>query len=84
MNFIDEELAPHSVSTLVLFVCDKDYNYQFESYPHLGDSSPNPFIGLDAFFFRPEPVRGIIVINRYIRTTVAGALHAMPLLKTGI
>ena len=39
VKFIDEELAPRGVNTLVLFVCDKDYNYQFESYPQLGDSS---------------------------------------------
>jgi hypothetical protein len=39
VKFIDEELVPRGVNTLVLFVCDKDYNYQFESYPQLGDSS---------------------------------------------
>ena len=76
VNFIDEELAQRSINTLVLFVYDKDYNYQFERYPQLGDSSPNPFIGLDAFFVMPEPVGS----NRYIRSTIAGSLHAMPLL----
>ena len=39
VKFIDEELAPSHVNTMVLFVCDKDYNYQFERYPQLGDSS---------------------------------------------
>ena len=39
VKFIDEELAPRGVNTLILFVCDKDYNYQFESYPQLGDTS---------------------------------------------
>ncbi len=39
VKFIDEELAPRGVNTLVIFVCDKDYNYQFESYPQLGDTS---------------------------------------------
>ena len=39
VKFIDEELAPRGVNTLVVFVCDKDYNYQFESYPQL--SSPS-------------------------------------------
>jgi hypothetical protein len=37
VKFINEELAPRGVNTLILFVCDKDYNYQFESYPQLGD-----------------------------------------------
>ncbi|HUX94729.1 MAG TPA: family 20 glycosylhydrolase [Bacteroidales bacterium] len=37
VKFIDEELASQGVNTLVVFVCDKDYNYQFESYPQLGD-----------------------------------------------
>ena len=37
VKFIDEELAPRGVNTLVLFVCDKDYNYQFESYPQLAE-----------------------------------------------
>ena len=39
VKFLDEKLAPRGVNTLVLFVCDKDYNYQFENYPQLGDSS---------------------------------------------
>lgn len=39
VKFINEELAPRGVNTLVLFVCDKDYNYQFESYRELGDTS---------------------------------------------
>lgn len=39
VKFIDEELAPLGVNTLVIFVCDKDYNYQFESYPQLADTS---------------------------------------------
>lgn len=29
VQFIDRELAPRGVNTLVLFVCDKDFNYQF-------------------------------------------------------
>ena len=37
VKFIDEELAPRGINTLVVFVCDKDYNYQFESYPQLSD-----------------------------------------------
>ncbi len=37
VKFIGDELAPRGVNTLVLFVCDKDYNYQFESYPQLAD-----------------------------------------------
>jgi len=37
VKFIDEELAPRGVNTLVLFVCDKDFNYQFESYPQLAE-----------------------------------------------
>ena len=37
VKFINEELAPRGVNTLVLFVCDKDYNYQFESYPQLAE-----------------------------------------------
>ncbi len=37
VKFINDELAPRGVNTLVLFVCDKDYNYQFESYPQLAD-----------------------------------------------
>ncbi len=28
VKFIDEELAPRGVNTLVLFVCERDYNYQ--------------------------------------------------------
>lgn len=37
VKFVDEELAPIGVNTLVLFVCDKDFNYQFESYPQLAE-----------------------------------------------
>ena len=37
VKFINEELAPRGVNTLVLFVCDKDYNYRFESYPQLAE-----------------------------------------------
>ena len=32
VKFINEELAPRGVNTLLLLV---DYNYQFESYPQL-------------------------------------------------
>jgi len=39
VKFINDELAPRGVNTLVIFVCDKDYNYQFESYPELSDTS---------------------------------------------
>jgi hypothetical protein len=39
VKFIDAELAPRGVNTLVVFVCDKDYNYQFESYPQLGGTN---------------------------------------------
>lgn len=39
VKFISDELAPRGINTLVLFVCDKDYNYQFESYPQLSDPS---------------------------------------------
>ncbi len=39
VKFINDELAPRGVNTLVVFVCDKDYNYQFESYPQLSDPS---------------------------------------------
>jgi len=35
VKFIDEELAPRSVNTLVLRV---DYNYEYESHPELRDS----------------------------------------------
>ena len=35
IKFIDEELAPRSVNTLILRV---DFNYQYESHPELGDS----------------------------------------------
>lgn len=35
LKFIDEELAPRSVNTLVLRV---DYNYRYESHPELRDS----------------------------------------------
>ena len=37
VKFVDEELAPRGVNTLILFVCDKDFNYQFESYPQLAE-----------------------------------------------
>ena len=37
VKFINDELAPQGVNTLVLFVCDKDYNYKFESYPQLAE-----------------------------------------------
>ncbi|MCX6237625.1 MAG: family 20 glycosylhydrolase [Bacteroidia bacterium] len=36
VKFIDEELAPRQVNTLILRV---DYNYQFESHPELRDES---------------------------------------------
>ena len=36
IKFIDEELAPRGVNTLVLRV---DYNYQYESHPELRDSA---------------------------------------------
>lgn len=36
IKFIDEELAPAKVNTLILRV---DYNYQYESHPELRDSS---------------------------------------------
>ena len=36
IKFIDEELAPRSVNTLILRV---DYNYQYESHPELRDSA---------------------------------------------
>jgi len=36
VKFINEELAPRGVNTLLLLV---DYNYQYESYPQLRDSS---------------------------------------------
>ena len=35
VKFIDEELGPKGINTLVLRV---DFNYQFESYPNLRDS----------------------------------------------
>jgi len=35
IKFIDEELAPRGVNTLILRV---DYNYQYESHPELRDS----------------------------------------------
>lgn len=35
VKFVDEELAPRGINTLLLLV---DYNYQFESYPQLRDS----------------------------------------------
>jgi len=38
-----------------------------------------PFIGLDAFVVMPNHIHGIIVINRFIGTTIVGALHATPL-----
>ena len=34
VKFINDELAPRGVNTLLLLV---DYNYQFESYPQLRD-----------------------------------------------
>jgi N-acetyl-beta-hexosaminidase len=37
VKFINEELAPRGVNTLLLFICDKDYNYRFESYPQLAE-----------------------------------------------
>ena len=39
-----------------------------------------PFIDLDAFVIMPNHIHGIIVINRFIRTPIVGALHATPLL----
>jgi hypothetical protein len=36
IKFIDEELAPRKVNTLILRV---DYNYQYKSHPELSDSS---------------------------------------------
>ena len=36
VKFIDKELAPRSVNTLILRV---DYNYQYESHPELRDSA---------------------------------------------
>lgn len=39
----------------------------------------HPFIGLDAFVVMPDHIHGIIVINRFIRTSIVGALHATPL-----
>jgi hypothetical protein len=36
VKFINEELAPRGVNTLLILV---DYNYQFESYPQLRDSA---------------------------------------------
>jgi REP element-mobilizing transposase RayT len=38
-----------------------------------------PFIGLDAFVVMPDDIHGIIVINKSIRTSIVGALHATPL-----
>jgi putative transposase len=38
-----------------------------------------PFIGLDAFVVMPNHIHRIIVINRFIGTTIVGALHATPL-----
>ena len=40
-----------------------------------------PFIGLDAFVVMPNHIHGIIIINRFIRTPIVGALHATPLLS---
>jgi len=40
-----------------------------------------PFIGLDVFVVMPNHIHGIIVINRFIGTPLAGALHATPLLS---
>ncbi len=36
IKFIDEELAPRGVNTLLLL---GDYNYQFQSYPQMADSA---------------------------------------------
>lgn len=36
VKFIDDELAPRNVNTLILRV---DYNYQYESYPNLSDEA---------------------------------------------
>ena len=36
IKFIDEELAPRKVNTLILRV---DYNYQYKSHPELADSA---------------------------------------------
>ena len=36
VTFIDEELAPRGVNTLLLLV---DYNFQYESHPELRDSA---------------------------------------------
>ena len=36
IKFIDQELAPRNVNTLILRV---DFNYQYESHPELRDSS---------------------------------------------
>jgi putative transposase len=38
-----------------------------------------PFIGLDAFVVMPDHIHGIILINRFIGTPIAEALHATPL-----
>jgi putative transposase len=38
-----------------------------------------PFIGLDAFIVMPDHIHGIIVINKFIGSSTAGALHATPL-----
>ena len=38
-----------------------------------------PYIGLDTFVVMPDHIHGIIVINRFIRTPIVGALHATPL-----
>ena len=35
VKFIDEELAPRKVNTLILRI---DYNYQYKSHPELADS----------------------------------------------
>ena len=35
VKFINEELGPRGINTLLMLV---DYNYQFESYPQLSDS----------------------------------------------
>jgi REP element-mobilizing transposase RayT len=40
-----------------------------------------PCIDLDAFVFMPNHIHGIIVINRFIGTSIVGALHATPLLS---
>jgi hypothetical protein len=43
-----------------------------------------PLIGLDAFVVMPNHIHGINVINRFIGTPIAGALHATPLLQNTV